>query len=149
MMDRRQFLVVAPTIFLAPPVFAQSRRSGKGMTRQALPFVNALRVEAGKDELIFDPVLERAALEWSKEQALRGKISHHNFKKRMRQAGIKSPAAENVAFGQDSVKAVVRAWHGSRGHRRNMLGIYNRMGVAVAQNANSENRPYWTMILSV
>ncbi|NNE80154.1 MAG: CAP domain-containing protein [Silicimonas sp.] len=149
MMDRRQFLVVAPTFLLARPAFAQSRRSSKGVTRQALPLVNALRVEAGRDEVIFDPVLERAALEWSKEQALRGKISHRNFKRRMRQAGIRSPAAENVAYGQDNVKAVIRAWHGSRGHRRNMLGIYNRMGVAVAQNTNSDNRPYWTMILSV
>ena len=149
MIDRRKFLILTPTLFLAPPAFAETRRSAKGVTRQALPLVNALRENAGKDEVIFDPVLERAALEWSKEQALRGKISHRNFKRRMRQAGIKSPAAENVAFGQNGVKTVVEAWHGSRGHRRNMLGIYNRMGVAVAQNANSGNRPYWTMILSV
>ena len=149
MISRRTLLIGAPFVLVAQSGLAAPRRSSAGVTQQALPVVNALRSRAGRDELIFDPVLERAALEWSKEQALVGKISHKNFKRRMRKFGIRGPAAENVAYGQSDIDTVVTAWNGSRGHRRNMLGIYNRMGLAVAKNANSGNRPYWTMILSV
>lgn len=149
MIDRRQFILIAPALLLPKIASAQSRRSSAIVTEQALPHINALRKRAKRDALIVDPVLERAALEWSKEMALQGKLSHRNFKRRMRQARIKGPAAENVAYGQASAKDAIIGWNGSRGHRRNMLGIYNRVGMAVAKNANSGNRPYWTMILSV
>lgn len=150
MLDRRQFILIMPSLLVSAPSWSQSRRSSAVVTKQALPHVNALRKKAGRDPLIFDPVLERAALDWSKEMALVGKLSHRNFKGRMRKARIQGPAAENVAYGQSNVQAAIQGWHGSRGHRRNMLGTtYNRVGVAVAKNANSGNRPYWTMILSV
>ncbi len=149
MLDRRQLILFAPVLLLPNAALAESRRSSAIVTAQALPHINALRKRANRDTLIVDPVLERAALDWSKEMALKGKLSHRNFKRRMRQARIKGPAAENVAYGQANVKAAIIGWNGSRGHRRNMLGIYNRVGMAVAKNANSGNRPYWTMILSV
>lgn len=149
MIDRRQLILVAPALLLPSTLFAESRRSSAIVTAQALPHINALRKRADRDTLIVDPVLERAALDWSKEMALRGKLSHRNFKRRMRKARIHGPAAENVAYGQANAKAAIIGWNGSRGHRRNMLGIYNRVGMAVAKNANSGNRPYWTMILSV
>jgi len=141
--------MLAPALIFAGPSLAESRRSSAIVTARALPHINALRTKAGRDELIVDPVLERAALDWSKEMALQGKLSHRNFKRRMRKARIKGPAAENVAYGQANSKAAIIGWNGSRGHRRNMLGIYNRVGMAVAKNSNSGNRPYWTMILSV
>ena len=149
MIDRRQFIILAPSLLLAGPSFSASRRSSAVVTKQALQHINALRKKAGRDALIIDPVNEQAALDWSKEMALRGKLSHSNFKRRMRQARIQGPAAENVAYGQANAQAAIKGWNGSRGHRRNMLGIYNRVGMAVAKNANSGNRPYWTMILSV
>lgn len=149
MLDRRQFIFLAPSLVFAGTAFAAPRRSSALVTEQALPYINQLRKKAGRDALIVDPVMERAALDWSKEMALKGKLSHRNFKRRMRNARIQGPAAENVAYGQANVKSAIVGWNGSRGHRRNMLGAYNRVGMAVAKNANSGNRPYWTMILSV
>ena len=36
---------------------------------------------------------------------------------------------ENLAFGQDSAAAACRAWMRSSGHRANILGRYNRIGL--------------------
>jgi len=49
--------------------------------------------------------------------------------------------AENVAFNQghrDPAAEAVRGWLGSRGHRQNIEGPYERTGIGVATNAKGE-----------
>lgn len=77
-----------------------------------------------------------------------GRLNHNRFRARMRSHGIAGSAAENVAMGQPNLPSVIASWQKSRGHRRNMLGNFSRVGVAVARDSASGNRPYWTMILA-
>ncbi|MEM6462339.1 MAG: CAP domain-containing protein [Pseudomonadota bacterium] len=153
MMKRREFLttgcgaagaLVLSGVFVSPLHAASSSI----VTSQALNVVNAFRSKNGRRPLKADPVLARAALDHSKAMAENGKLNHNRFRARLRSFGISGAAAENVAGGQPNLASVVAAWEKSRGHRRNMLGNYNRAGVAVARNSASGNRPYWTMILA-
>ena len=60
----------------------------------------------------------------------------------------KLPAAENIAEGQKDVGAAVTAWINSPKHLHNMLGKYEGLGVAIARDASSDGKPYWSMVLS-
>ncbi|MEM9999717.1 MAG: CAP domain-containing protein [Pseudomonadota bacterium] len=117
------------------------------VTGQTLGSLNALRTSRGRAPMVADPVLGRAALEHAQSMARSGRLSHARFRSRMRAIGA-GPAAENIAAGQTSVSSVMRAWSGSSGHRRNMLAPYSRVGVAVASNPASGNRPYWVMVVA-
>jgi len=49
--------------------------------------------------------------------------------------------AENVAFNQghrDPAAEAVRGWLGSRGHRQNIEGPYERTGIGITSNAKGE-----------
>lgn len=117
------------------------------VTGQTLTSLNALRASRGLTPMVADPLLGRAALEHAQSMARSGRLSHARFRSRMRTIGV-GPAAENIAAGQTSVASVMRGWAGSSGHRRNMLGPYSRVGVAVASNPASGNRPYWAMVIA-
>ena len=115
-------------------------------TGAALAPVNALRAARGLPPLVADATLSAAAREHAEAMVRRGRVSHAGFRGRMRRAGVVFPAAENVAMGQPNTEAVVAAWEQSRGHRRNMLGNYKRLGVARAQRPGG--RPFWAMVLA-
>lgn len=123
------------------------------MTDAALPMVNSVRRRQGKSGLFNDPVAANAA----KDQAIRmsryGKMRHDlgndkNFLARMKRLDVPLPAAENIATGQDSTEEAIAAWIHSKKHLENMLGAYTGLGVAVAKNTGTEDRPYWSMVLS-
>ena len=118
------------------------------VTGKALGAVNAYRRANGRDALKSDAALGRAARDHSVAMAKSGRLNHRQFRSRLRKFKISGAAAENVASGQADVAAVLAAWQNSRGHRRNLLGRYSRVGVAVARNPSSGNRPFWTMILA-
>lgn len=119
------------------------------VTGKTLGAVNAYRKANGREALKADPALGRAARDHSVAMAKSGRLNHKQFRSRLRKYNIRGAAAENVATGQADTAAVLAAWQNSRGHRRNMLGRYSRVGVAVARNPASGNRPFWTMILAV
>lgn len=149
MISRRAFVFSLPLLgFSTNAGLADARRSSAIVTGQALVLVNRYRTANNREPLIIDPHAERAALKHAEEMALSGKLSHDNFRSRLQEAEIVAPSAENVGVGQQTVAQVIRAWQGSSQHRRNLLGTYNRFGMAVARNASSGNRPYWAMILS-
>lgn len=154
MISRRTLLFALPALLAtagagtANAQHSSSRRSSAVVTRQALTELNRYRQANRRNPLIVDPRAEQAALAHSREMALLGDLTHADFNKRMREAQIDGRSAENVALGQQNVAEVLKAWKRSRGHRNNMLGPYNRVGLAVARNANSGNRPYWTLILA-
>jgi uncharacterized protein YkwD len=126
---------------------------GEDETAAVLPLVNQLRARNSLPPLSADPAARTAALFQAKRMASAGKMAHlmgitDSFGARVTASGVRLPAAENIASGQQSVDAVVTAWINSPHHLENMLGRYNGLGVAVAHNSSSRNLPYWAMVLS-
>ena len=97
--------------------------------------------------LVLDARLCRAAQAHADDMVRRRKMSHRGGDgsspfDRMKQAGYSfQAAAENVAYGQTSIAAVMTAWMHSSGHRRNILGAYRELGVGHA--TDSAGVPYW------
>ncbi|MNU78233.1 Cysteine-rich secretory protein family protein [compost metagenome] len=114
--------------------------------------VNELRRSKGLSPLAINGAASSAAAYQAGRMVKAQKMAHligltDSFLIRMKDGSVPLPAAENVAAGQDSVERVVKAWIGSKHHLENMLGPYNGLGVAVAYDAASRNRPYWAMVL--
>lgn len=64
----------------------------------------------------------------------------------MKQFGITyRSAAENIAAGQQTPEGVVSAWMNSPGHRTNILGLHNEIGIGFV-NANKTYKTYWTQM---
>lgn len=122
-------------------------------TDSALSIVNALRTKSSLPALSKGEPAEAAALVQARRMAASGKMAHllsvnDSFLDRMKASKVPLPAAENIAVGQDSVARAVQAWVDSPKHLENMLGKYTTLGVAVAHNPSSGNRPYWAMVLA-
>ena len=66
---------------------------------------------------------------------------------RAMQAGYGSGAGENIAMGYVSPRDVVRAWMDSPGHRENILGSYEHLGIGITLGGSGTNekneRFYW------
>ncbi|GAB4357524.1 MAG: hypothetical protein Kow0026_17890 [Oricola sp.] len=149
MIGRRAVLAGGMSALLVPLLpQAAAAASAAIVTDEALGPVNAYRASRGRGPLFADSASSRAALDQAMRMAAAGRLSHARFRRRMVENGVPFPAAENIAFGQPTVASAVRAWIGSRGHRANILGRYRRLGVAVARDPRSGNRPYWAMVLS-
>jgi uncharacterized protein YkwD len=122
-------------------------------TEAALPLVNAVRSKSGLSKLDIDPAAESAAKDQAVRMSRYGQMNHilgadKTFLARMKRMDVRLPAAENIAEGQDDVDEAVAAWIRSSKHLENMLGNYRGLGVAVARNSGTGNRPYWAMVLS-
>jgi len=131
--------------------------SGDDMARAetggALPLVNTLRNGKELPTLEYSRIAETAALSQARRMARAGEMSHligrgDDFLSRMKSMGVPLPASENIAAGQSQVADAVEAWIRSEKHLHNMLGAYHGLGVAVAHNSSSANRPYWAMVLA-
>ncbi|KAI9292430.1 hypothetical protein K502DRAFT_284071, partial [Neoconidiobolus thromboides FSU 785] len=107
--------------------------------------VNKLRSDNGKELLLVDNRLMIAAQKHSEAQESNKKMSHKGFTKETEEFGDRfklegyafTGAAENVAVGQKSVKAVMKSWEDSPGHRNNILGNYECFGYG-------KKKDYWT-----
>jgi uncharacterized protein YkwD len=113
--------------------------------------INVQRAAHSLPPLRADARLMRAAEEWAEAMAANQVLDHGNFAGRMVDVvpGARGKA-ENIAFpspddpqsqpvygmGYKTVPDVVRGWMNSAGHRRNILGAFNAVGVgrAVARN---------------
>ena len=127
--------------------------SSADTTEAALPDINSLRRRNGLSSLFNDTVAANAAKDQAIRMARYGRMSHQlgsdkDFLARMKRLAVTLPAAENIATGQDSTEAAMAAWTRSRHHLENMLGPYSGVGVAVARNTGTGDRPYWAMVLS-
>ncbi|ASY61628.1 hypothetical protein SJ05684_c01580 [Sinorhizobium sojae CCBAU 05684] len=121
-------------------------------TEPTLGYVNTLRQGRGLSALARDPAASIAAMHQAVRMARAGKMQHNigwrdDFYDRMKGQGVTLPAAENIAMGQEDAERAYRAWVTSPSHLKNMLGNYRGLGVAMAQNSASGNRPYWAMVL--
>ena len=122
-------------------------------TEASLDYVNKLRKGKGLTDLVADHAASLAAMNQAVRMAKVGKMQHligwnDSFYDRMKGQGVTLPAAENIAMGQDDAERAYDAWYKSPKHLENMLGNYRGLGVAVAQSAASDNRPFWAMVLS-
>lgn len=110
--------------------------------KKVLSDVNAARKKAGKKPVKATKSMHRVALRWSEKQAASNTMKHNPHYASQIPKGW-TAAAENVAYGY-SPKKVTPAWLKSAGHRKNILGGYNRMGVAVA--CSKSGQPYYTQV---
>lgn len=155
-LTRRGFVLVSAGSVLSACVSVPTNKGMPSGTRDetaaALPMVNDLRRAKGLSPLAINGAASSAAAYQAGRMVKAQKMAHligltDSFLIRMKDGSVPLPAAENVAAGQDSVERVVKAWIGSKHHLENMLGPYNGLGVAVAYDAASRNRPYWAMVL--
>lgn len=119
--------------------------------RHIARLTNEFRQRSGRGELTLDRKFSYVSRLWSAEQARRGNIGHDWFSNgRWRQEYVKEfneqppLGGENVAMtggaggGAEAVAAVfVDMWINSSGHRANMLGGYDTIGVGVARQGSS------------
>ncbi|WP_172327310.1 CAP domain-containing protein [Mangrovicoccus sp. HB161399] len=118
------------------------------------PLLNAFRAANGLPALAVHPLCERAAQDHAADQARREVLTHGSgFENRDTAANRIGAlgyrwgfAAENVAFGQRDMQAVLDAWANSPGHRANMLaGQAVHYGFGGASNRLG---PYWVLVLA-
>ena len=115
--------------------------------REVVRLVNAERRKNGLSELKYNWQLSRVARYKSEDMRDKGYFSHTSPTygtpyQMMRSFGISyRTAGENIAKGQTSPEAVVRAWMSSSGHRANILNpSFNEIGVGFASGN------YWTQM---
>ena len=117
--------------------------------------VNKVSRQYGAPPMQPEEKLEKAALYQARLMAKHGKIGHsigwgNSFGGRLKQAGIRGPAAENVASGQKDVPDALTAWLNSAGHRKNLLDpLFTHYGLAHAARAEKPHYLYWAMLYGI
>lgn len=121
--------------------------------KEVVRLVNVERQKNGLNPLELDAELSRVARIKSQDMATKGYFSHTSPTygspfDMMKQFGIKySAAGENIAMGQPSAEAVVKAWMNSEGHRANILSKnFTKIGVGYYKGSNGS--PYWTQMFT-
>ena len=117
---------------------ADSTRAGGTMEEQILYYTNKFRKSQGLGPLQLNTTISKEALDHSQDMAKgRTGFGHEGFEERVdhvsKKLGRVAAAAENVAYGNLDAEGVVNGWIKSPGHRRNMLGSYNLIGIGAAQ----------------
>lgn len=107
---------------------------------------NEIRTSKDLQLLAKNTALETTAQKHAELMASRDRLSHsgRGFNKpsdRVIDQGYKFKSiAENIAFGHNSAEEIMNSWMDSDGHRMNILGDYEDIGVGIAYNKN--NRVY-------
>ncbi|MBW8687687.1 CAP domain-containing protein [Chitinophaga rhizophila] len=108
------------------------------LIKDILYYTNEFRASKGLPPLKLESFCSELAQKHSNNMAT-GKVAfgHDQFEIRNDAATLKfkgiSGVAENVAYGNLDAKGVVDGWIKSPGHRKNMLGNYNLIGIGTAQ----------------
>lgn len=97
--------------------------------------VNKARVDEGKARLVYNQALAQAAYDHALDMSEQDYFDHtskdgRTFSQRAKAAGYDAfPSAENIAWGQRNAAEVMDSWMSSSGHRSNILGGSNEIGV--------------------
>lgn len=150
----RRVTLFACSILLAP-VWAWACTQPVDAERDAtetIRLTNAFRDGEDLAQLAFSAELATAAQRHACDMAVTGAFSHTGTDgstagERVTQAGYTWRfVAENIAYGQDKVVAVMSGWRNSPGHNRNMLHKdAKEIGIGLAEAANGQ--VYWVMVL--
>jgi len=115
---------------------------------EVIRLVNEERAKAGLGKLSKDNLLIKVAEDHSEDMCSRNFFNHKNPDgespfDRMKRNGIKyKTAGENIAKGQKTAEAVMKAWMNSEGHRANILNPdFTHIGVGVSVRSGTY---YWT-----
>jgi uncharacterized protein YkwD len=124
---------------VGPYPFLEPAAAGSDEQR-CLDLVNDFRRSEGKPNLSYSKRLTEIAMPHSVAMLERRvPVGHAGFQERAAQVGMASATGENVAFVggmSDPVKQMVNGWINSLGHRRNLLGDFNQMGIAFARKGD-------------
>ena len=123
-------------------------QSADAYEREVVRLVNKERTKHGLKELTYDWQLSRVARYKSKDMSDNGYFSHTSPTygspfEMMKSFGISyRTAGENIAKGQATPEAVVKAWMDSKGHRANILNTsFTKIGVGYIAKGK-----YWTQM---
>ena len=114
---------------------------------------NTIRQSNGLKIFRFNQKLTLAATKHAEFMAQTDRLSHYGEglsrpSNRVSKEGYQwRSVAENVAYGQLTVEEVMKDWMKSEGHRQNLLGNYQDIGIAVA--TNKRGQLYWCVVFSL
>ena len=118
------------------------------LAQQVVDLVNEERAAAGLNPLTINESAMSAALVRAKE--IRQSFSHtrpdgSSFSTALKEQGVSyRGSGENIAYGQRSPEAVMKAWMNSSGHRANILNAkYTSIGVGCYEQNGTL---YWTQL---
>ncbi|MCM5528255.1 CAP domain-containing protein [Parasegetibacter sp. NRK P23] len=122
------------------------------MESEILELVNKHRKKKNLPPLQWNSAMAKAAEQHSANMAKKKTAFGHNgFEARVKKIasseGMLKGWAENVAFGNLSAEEVVKGWLKSPGHKKNIEGKYNLMGVGIARSKSGEL--YFTQIFGL
>jgi uncharacterized protein YkwD len=107
------------------------------LVKDILYYTNEFRASKGKPPLKLESYCSQLAQKHSENMA-NGKVAfgHDQFEIRNDAVTLKfhgvAGVGENVAYGNLDAKGVVDGWIKSPGHRKNMLGDFNMIGIGAA-----------------
>jgi hypothetical protein len=153
-------LMRAVIVVLAGLVAGCVGGGGGGVTTVTLPpgasidtLLNSYRAERGLGRLTKDARLQQAAAAHARDLAAHGRLGHRgsdgsDHVARAERAGYGPFVAENVAAGQKTPAAVMRAWLASSGHRANIvLSPASHYGFAHAVASGGGYKDYWVLVV--
>ena len=121
-----------------------------GFEKQIFDLANSIRARNNLKSFIWSNKARASSRKHSQDMADNNFFAHINLKKegpfdRMKKEGIVCiTAAENIAAGSANAIQAHEGWMNSEGHRVNILGNYETLGVGVAYNSNTEYKYYYT-----
>jgi hypothetical protein len=135
----RRMLAVVVLLGLLVPTSTQAAPTYRASERQFLQLMNASRRAHGRPALAASPAAAEVAREWSKRMAADHRL-RHNPKVSEQLTIAWQRWGENVGWATNAsggaLTAVARRLHRSfmesDGHRHNILGHYDKVGVGVA-----------------
>jgi uncharacterized protein YkwD len=125
-----------------------SKALSESFERQIFDLANAVRAREGKSAFIYDEKAATVARNHSLDMYTNKYFNHTNqngkspFDRMKASQLLYKSAGENIAFGQTSAIFAHEDWMNSPGHRKNILGQYERIGVGVAMG--EKNNIYYT-----
>ncbi len=146
---------VPPTPIPSPvpvPTPPTGPNPAQGHAAELADAIQRVRASAARPPLVVDARLIEAASRHAADMAARRRLGHDgsdgsNFLDRLARAGFRhSAAAENVAAGQRDAAECAGDWGRSPGHRANMLGPHDRLGVGVGRSA--DGTLYWCALFA-
>ena len=127
-------LFLLGSLFAVP---AQAQTIGR-YADQARAVTNAKRVDHDMVRLDRGSCVQRFAVRQALRMARQQRIYHQDLTRVMRRCNL-SAVGENVAYGYETGRQVVRAWMASPGHRANILNPrYRLLGMAARRDSHGE-----------
>lgn len=150
-MRKFSFVVLFAAVFLLLPLPVIAYEY-QGPEAELVSLINKERELGGIPPLIVDWEIARLARYKSEEMKNHGLFDHEslvygNPAQLLERFHIQfCRAGANIAMGQDTPQEVMDAWHGSTGHKANLINPdFTRAGVGLAQDENGIL--YWTLML--